>query len=189
MKNVSKFVVFILVAIIIIVIGIIFFKQMKKNDGNKIASEGIETIEKYKALENLSEEESDLNLSSFIESKYYIVLLDNIVYHKDELDKFIKNVNSNISDKITIVQVTYGEEIIIKDVEFAKDKFIIKIDNRWGGDLSKENRKIVANEYDAKSYKLDKEKIIDKSNNSKTYYKINLVKNNNLSLIYIYVII
>lgn len=183
MKNVLKYTLLILVIIIIIVVGVICFKQINEKNNNNKTQEGITTIEKYKPLEKLGENDSDFNLNNFIENKCYIVLEGNIVYHKKELDKFIENVNSNIPDKIRIIQYTSDYKYEFKDFEFNNGKFIIKIDNRWDPDLPEENRKIITNEYASKKYKLVKENI--KNNNLKTYDKINLVSKNNSDSIYI----
>ena len=179
MKNILKFVLFILVVIVIIVIGLLYFKQ-QGNSTNTVATE------KYKALEDLREEDSDLNLSSFIENKYYIVMQDNIVYHKEELNKFIENVNLNIPDKIRIVQADYGNnKFELKDIEFTKDKFIVKTDNRWDGNLPTEDRKIITNEYEVNNYSLVKEPKYSDNTHLSTFYEINLAGNNNLSSIYL----
>ena len=54
---------------------------------------------------------------------------DCIIYHKDELDNFIANVNSNIPDVIRVVQYSSDEKnSFIKDIKFTKNKFIIKDD-------------------------------------------------------------
>jgi len=110
---------------------------------------------------------------------------DGIFYNIDELDKFIINVNANISDIIRIVQYTSSGQIIFKDIEFTKDKYIVKIDNRWDGYLSAEDKKIITNEYDANNYKLIKDNTPYQTNNSRNYYKINLVSNDNLEKIYL----
>ena len=173
--------VFILIIIVILIIGIIVFKQIQEN----VAPKTIEFSEKYKPLEDLGNEDTDFNLSNLIKNKYYIVLENDTVFNKSELDNFIEHTNSNIPDQIRIIQVTLEGKIIIKDIIFTGDKFIIKDDNRWSGNIEAENEKITTNEYDVKTYKLVKEDMQNVSNNLVTYYKINLVSNNNSNSIYL----
>lgn len=175
-----KFILFVLL-IILIIIGIIIFKQGKEN----IPPKSIELSEKYLALEELGKDDSDFSLSTLIEDKYYIVLENNTVYNKSELDKFIENTNLNVVDQIRIFQVRFEGNVIIKDIIFTGNKFIIKEDNRWNGDYETKDRKIITNKYDTKNYKLVKENVQNIDNNLETYYKINLVQNNNLNSIYL----
>ena len=177
MVKTLKIVVFILIIIVIIIIGIIVFKQIQGN----VAPKTTELSEKYKPLEDLGNEDADFYLSNLIENKYYIVLENDTVFNKSELDNFIEHTNSNIPEQIRILQVTIEGEIIIKDIIFTGDKFIIKDDNRWSGNIE---GKIITNEYDAKTYKLVRENMQSVSNNL-TYYKIKLVSNNNSNSMYL----
>jgi len=181
MKKIIKLGLVILIILVIIIIGIIVLKQIKEN----ITPNTMGLSEKYTALEDLGKDDSDFSLSSLIENKYYIVLENNTVFNKSELDKFLEHTNSNIPDQIRTFQVTLRGNVIIKDIIFTGDKFIIKDDNRWNGDVETEDRKIITNEYDVKTYKLAKENMQNISNNLHEYYKINLVPNSNSNSIYL----
>lgn len=189
----SKIIILIIILLIVVLICTMYIidrNRMKNNKpvvfstwGYDYAPPLVETVTKYKPLEELTLE--DFYLTNLMKSKYYIVMEDNIVYYKDEADKFIENVNLNIPDKLRIIQITSDLEITIKEIEFTKGKFIIRTDNRWDVDLEKESRKIFTNEYKTKKYKLVKENIKSKDNNVKTHYDIKLVSNNNSDSVYV----
>ena len=193
MKNISNIIFISSIIIIIISITIIVFKYIEFSSNNNFEKEDLSLLEKYTPLENLTS--NDFDLKSCVENNYYTLINSNlyydetndfIVYHKDELDKFITNVNSDIPDVIRIVQHSNNErESFIKELSFTKDKFILKNDYRWFGNFSEEDKKIVTTKYNAKDYKLiiDSTPIINEG--AKTYYKINLISNNNSDLIYL----
>ena len=194
MKSMPKILLIVPIVIIIISIGIISFKYLESTSNkDKVEQGNTNFTEKYTPLENLTS--NDFDLMSCLKNNYYTLISseisysgtnDFIVYYKDELDSFIANVNSNIPDVIRVVQYGSDEkESFIKDIEFNKDKFIVKNDYRGFGDFSEEDRKIVTNEYDAKKYKLivDSTPIVNEG--AKTYYNINLVPNNNSEPIYL----
>ena len=194
MKSMPKILLIVSIVIIIISIGIISFKYIESTSNkDKVEQGNTNFTEKYTPLENLTS--NDFDLMSCLKNNYYTLISseisysgtnDFIVYYKDELDSFIANVNSNIPDVIRVRQYGSDEkESFIKDIEFNKDKFIVKNDYRGFGDFSEEDRKIVTNEYDAKKYKLivDSTPIVNEG--AKTYYKINLVPNNNSEPIYL----
>lgn len=105
----------------------------------------IKNDEKYVKLENI---ELDYDLAKMVEDKCYILGNSNTVYHIEELDNFIKNVENDIPDEIRIVQYTVEGQPILTNLEYTKDKFILKIDNRRDGYATTEDRKIITNEYD-----------------------------------------
>ena len=193
MKNITKIIVIICIIVIIISVGIIVFKYIQQTSNINIPGEEMANLEKYTPLEELTS--NDFDLMSCLKNNYYTLIgsdisysgtNDFVVYHKDELDNFIANVNSNIPDVIRVIQYSSDEKnSFIKDIEFTKDKFIVKNDYRGFGDFLEKDRKIVTNEYDAKKYKLiiDSTPIVNEG--AKTYYNINLVSNNNSDLIYL----
>lgn len=193
MKNISNIIFIPSIIIIIISIGIIIFKHIEFSSTNNFEKEDLSLLGKYTPLENLTS--NDFDLKSCVENNYYTLINSNlyydetndfIVYHKDELDKFITNVNSDIPDVIRIVQYSNNEsEAFIKELSFTKDKFILKNDYRWFGSFSEEDRKIVTTEYNAKDYKLIIDSTPISNEGAKTYYKINLISNNNSGLIFL----
>ena len=148
--------------------GIFAFKESyrEKYENTK------ETInKKYTDLEDVK---IDYNFAQMVEDKCYIVMNSNIVYHIEELDDFIKNVENNISDEIRIVQYTIEEQPVLTNLEYRDNKFILKVDNRRDGYASKKDKKITTNEYDAEKYKLVKGNTPNNITDLKTYYSLEL---------------
>ena len=196
MKSMPKILLIVSIVIIIISIGIISFKYIESTSNKDKVEQGNTNItEKYTAIEDL--DINNLYLTNFIANYYYNYTFINsellnditgdfIVYHKDELDNFIVNVNSNTPDMIRVIEANIDDGIsFIKDIEFTGDKYIVKADYRLNEALPDEDKKIITNEYDAKKYKLIVDSTPNKIENSKTFYKINLVSNNNSDLIYL----
>lgn len=129
---------------------------------------------KYIELENIPLGSLNYGLSEMIEDRYYIVMNSNTVYHKEELDKFIENVENNMPDKIRIVQYTIEGQPILTDLEYIDNQFILKVDRRWDGYASEEDKKITVNEYDSSKYKLVKDNTPNVITNLKTYYSLDL---------------
>ncbi len=131
----------------------------------------IKNDEKYVKLENI---ELDYDLAKMVEDKCYILGNSNTVYHIEELDNFIKNVENDIPDEIRIVQYTVEGQPILTNLEYTKDKFILKIDNRRDGYATTEDRKIITNEYDKNQYTLVKSDTPKEQIKLKTYYSLDL---------------
>ena len=177
MKNITKIIVIICIIVIIISVGIIVFKYMQQTSSSNIPSEEMADLEKYTQLEELTS--NDFDLKSCIINNYYTIIEtdemynnsenDCIIYHKDELDNFIANVNSNIPDVIRVVQYSSDEKnSFIKDIKFTQDKFIIKDDYRF---FSNREKGIVTNEYSTKDYKFVIDENPIKNENAKVYYR------------------
>ena len=126
---------------------------------------------KYVALEDVK---LDYNLANMVEDKCCILMNSDIVYHIEELDNFIKNVENNIADEIRIVQYTIEGQPILTDLEYENNKFILKIDNRRDGYAAEEDKRINKKEYNAIKYKLVREDITNDITDSKSYYSLNL---------------
>lgn len=129
------------------------------------------TNQKYIELENVP---LDYNFAQMVEDRCYIVTNSNTVYHIEELDNFIKNVENNITDEIRIVQYSIEGQPILTNLEYRDNKFILKIDNRRDGYVSEKEKKITTNEYDAEKYKLVKGNIPNNITDLKTYYSLDL---------------
>ena len=192
MKNITKIIVIICIIVIIISVGIIVFKYMQQTSSSNIPSEEMADLEKYTQLEELTS--NDFDLKSCIINNYYTIIEtdemynnsenDCIIYHKDELDNFIANVNSNIPDVIRVIQYSSDEKnSFIKDIEFTQDKFIIKDDYRF---FSNREKGIVTNEYSTKDYKFFIDENPIKNENAKVYYRTYLKNNENSNLIYLF---
>lgn len=182
MKNVLKVVLLVIIFISIVFIGYYYFRYKNEN----IVLPRTEFLaRKYIELEDLNKNGVGLNLTNFIENKYYLVMDTGVVYNRDELDKFVSNVNSNVSDYIRIVQNFGNGQPIIKDIQFTGNSYIIKTDNRWNESFLKEDRKIIVNEYDAQKYKLVIDSTKNKFDDYKIYYRINLIANDNSDIIYL----
>ena len=192
MKNITKIIVIICIIVIIISVGIIVFKYMQQTSSSNIPSEEMADLEKYTQLEELTS--NDFDLKSCIINNYYTIIEtdemynnsenDCIIYHKDELDNFIANVNSNILDVIRVVQYSSDEKnSFIKDIKFTQDKFIIKDDYRF---FSNREKGIVTNEYSTKDYKFVIDENPIKNENAKVYYRTYLKNHTNSNLIYLF---
>ena len=128
----------------------------------------------YEKLENVK---FDYSLPDMVEDKCYIVLDPKelyhkedlngfIVYHLEELDNFIENVQNNKPAEIRIVEYTPDEQQpILTNLQYQNNKFIMQIDNTRDGAAPQEDKKIVTNEYDASEYILDKDAESDNSSN------------------------
>lgn len=160
-----------LVIIILIISGVSgtllgMYKGMPKKDNIiKRQNNG-----KYTELENVK---LDYDLAQMIEDKCYIVMDSGAVYHTDELDNFIRNVENNISDEIRIVEYK-EEQPILTNLRYENNKFILKIDNRRNGYASTKDKKIITNEYDATKYKLIKENTPNNITDLRKHYSLNL---------------
>ena len=128
---------------------------------------------KYKPLEDVT---LDYDLADMIDDKCYIVMNSNTVYHIEELDNFIKNVENNIADEIRIVEYTKEDQPILTNLEYRNSKFILKVDNRRDGYAAERNKKITIKEYDATKYELVKENKPNAITDLKTYYPLKLKK-------------
>lgn len=126
---------------------------------------------KYVELEKLS---FDYDFAKMVEDKCYIVSRDNIVYHIDELNNFMKNVGDNIPDEIRVIDYTIEGQPILKNLEYKDNKFILKIDNTRDGYALQEDKKIITKKYDAKNYELVKAQTPNPITNLKTYYSLDL---------------
>lgn len=168
------------VKIIFVIIGIVLIsvltylgvtkviqnENIKQNEQSKI-----ENSKKYEKLEDMP---LDYDFVKMVEDKCYIVTNSNVVYHIEQLDNFIKNVESNIPDEIRIVQYTIEGQPILTNLEYTKDKYILKRDARRDGYAAQEDKKITTTEYDASVYKLIKENTPNKITDLKTAYSIDL---------------
>lgn len=152
MNKLNKILLVILIVLLMFFCGVIGFKIAEniygKNENDNVV-ENDDKVAKYTPLEDLYEANGSLNFISFLENKYYILMDNETVYNIDEVDKFLENVENNVSDVIRICCYERGMLKTIKDVEYISDyKFIIRTDNRWDATLEKEDRKIVVNEYE-----------------------------------------
>ena len=130
-----------------------------------------EKTSKYRALEDV---ESDYDLAKMIEDKCYIVMNSNVVYHIEELDNFIKNIENKKEDEIRIVEYTIEGQPIITNLEYKDNKFILKTDNRRDGFSAEEDKRIFTNEYDASKYTLVKSETSSRVLKQKTFYELSL---------------
>ena len=158
----------IILVVILICLGII---RVVRNSNNQNEEQKIENSTNYIELEKVP---LDYNFADMVEDKCYIVTNSNTVYHIEQLDKFIKNVEENIPDEIRIVEYTIEGQPILTNLEYTKDKFVLKIDTRRDGYATIEDKKITTTEYDASKYKLVKESTANNITNLKTYYPISL---------------
>jgi len=169
----------ILIILCLILIGVISIKYIQENDRKNedviILNKNEEKL-KYKPLEEVKEE--DLELGKLIESKYYVQYDPGIEYNSKELYKFIENVNSNVQDIIRIVNYT-GFGVVIKDVEFTIDKYVIKTDTRWSLKNIQKDEDILIEEYSASDYKLVTEQQNFPYPVKKINYKFKLLANDN----------
>lgn len=142
-----------------------------KEEINKNSNRETQNSQKYMKLEDV---EVDYDLAKMVEDRCYILMNSNTVYHIEELDNFIKNVENNVSDEIRIVQYTIEGQPILTNLEYKDNKFILKIDSRRDGYASEEDKKITTKEYDATKYKLVKGNIPNVVTDLKTYYSLDL---------------
>lgn len=161
-------------------------------DGGNVDSEGNNL--KYKKLEDV---ELDYDLAQMVEDKCYIVLKSNktnnrdvldkfIIYNIEELDNFIKNVESKKSDEIRIVEYTPDEQQpILTNLQYKDNKFIMQIDNRRDGVARQEDKKIVTTEYDSSEYVLSEGE--EHSNESNTQKSHELILKSNKSNITVFI--
>lgn len=129
------------------------------------------TKQKYTNLEDIA---FNYNFAQMVEDKCYIVTNYNAVYHIEELDNFIKNVENNIPDEIRIIQYSIEGEPILTNLEYKDNKFVLKLDNRRDGYISEQDKKIITNEYNAEEYKLIKGNTPNNITKLKTYYSLDL---------------
>lgn len=134
-------------------------------------SKEIVNNQKYTDLEDVN---IYYGVAEMVEDKCYIVMNSNIIYHIEELDKFIKNVENNIADEIRIVEYSIEGQPILKNLEYRDNKFIFKIDNRRDRNASLEDKKITTNIYDIEEYKLVKGNTPNNITDLKTYYSLDL---------------
>ena len=162
----------IILGIILICLGVIRVVRNSNNENtNQNEEVKIENRTNYIELEKIP---LDYNFADMVEDKCYIVTNSNTVYHIEQLDKFIKNVEENVPDEIRIVNYTIEGQPILTNLEYTKDKFVLKNDTRRDGYATIEDKKITTTEYDASKYKLVKESTPNNVTNLKTYYQINL---------------
>lgn len=169
-------IIFIIIGVVIISIitYLVVTKIIQNNDNENIRENEqhkIENSKKYEKLENIP---LDYNFSKMVEDKCYIVTNSNAIYHIETLDNFLKNVENDIPDEIRIVQYTIEGQPIITNLEYTKDKYILKFDRTRDGYASKEDKKITTTEYDATKYKVVKGNIPNKITDLKIYYSIDL---------------
>ena len=145
-----------------------FKKEIIKNSNSK--TEDMYKV-KYEKLENI---ELDYDLAKMVEDRCYILMNSNTVYHIDELNNFIKNVENHVSDEIRIVQYTIEGQPILTNLEYKDNKFTLKIDSRRDGYASEEDKKITTKEYDATKYKLVKGNTPNVVTDLKTCYSLEL---------------
>lgn len=126
---------------------------------------------KYVELENL---ELDYDFAQMVEDRCYILTNSNAVYHLEELDNFIKNVENKNADEIRIIEYTIEGQPVITNLEYTGDKFILKNDWRRDAWAVEEDRKIVTTEYDASKYVLVKSETSSDITNLKTYDELSL---------------
>lgn len=129
------------------------------------------TKQKYRDLEDV---ELDYDFAQMVEDKCYIVMDSGVVYHADKLDNFIRNVENNIADEIRIVGYSIEEQLILTNLEYKDNKFILKFDNRRDRYASPEDKKITKTEYDAEEYKLVKGNTPNNITDLKIYYSLDL---------------
>lgn len=126
---------------------------------------------KYIELENTK---INYNLAKMVEDKCYIVMNSNVVYHIEELDSFIQNVENQIPDEIRIVQYTKEGQPILTNLEYKDNHFILKIDTRRDGYAEKKDKKITTMEYDIARYTLVKGNEPNQVTDLKTSYTLDL---------------
>lgn len=79
----------------------------------------IETEMEYKKnIESLPE---DYTLEQAVEDNCVVLTNNEKIYNKDELDRFIQNVNNNIPDFIRVVCFTVEGDMIITDIKFNNE--------------------------------------------------------------------
>ena len=151
-------------------------------------------VDSYKRLEDI---QGNYGLPEMVEDRCYVVYSSNmfsntnnldkyIVYHIDELDNFIKNVENKKSDEIRIVEyLDEDSPLIIKNLQYKDDKFIMQIDNRRNYNASQEDKKIITTEYDSTEYVLEKREMPDNEANVQKRYELILKSNKSDDTIYL----
>lgn len=187
MKTKSKIMIIMLAIIVLLLviftITIIGVKRTAKKPIKEpvIKEPSIQNV-KYEELENIP---LDYDFAKMVEDKCYIVMNGNTIYNVSQMENFVKNVKNSIADEIRIVQYTIEGEPIITDVEYTKEKFIIKHDSRRDHWSAEKDRIITTKEYDADKFELI---VSDKGNtvtNKRIDYLINLVSKTQKLDIYI----
>ena len=152
----SKKLKIIVLIIIIAIIGILLVYGIIKStqSDDEHIDNNIEVEDKlYADLETIP---LDYNFSQIVEDGCYIITNTGIVYNLKNLENFVNNVQNNVKDQIRIVQYTTEGQPVITDLEYTKDKFILKHDSRRDGFSAEEDRIIRTTEYDASNYELQK---------------------------------
>lgn len=181
MKKCIKIFFIILAILLIFIIADTIFRWEKYAPPEEIYEDSEANNLKYKKLEDV---QINYDLAQMVEDKCYIVLkpskinnrddLDKfIIYHIEELDNFIKNVENNKSDEIRIVEYTPDEQQpILTNLQYKDNKFIMQIDNRRDGAAQQEDKKIVTTEYDSSEYVLSKGKEHNNESNTQKSYEL-----------------
>lgn len=180
----EKLKIILLIVIILLVLGLLGYEIIK---GREIYSDPIDDDEVilepiYTDLESLP---LDYDFAQMIEDDCYIVTNSGVVYNLKNLNNFMKNVENNVKDQVRIIQYTIEGQPIITDLEYTKDKFILRHDSRRDGFSSNEDRIIKTTEYDASLYELQKSENTTTINENVTLCNIYLKEKDTENSIYI----
>lgn len=109
------------------------------------------------ALEDLPEKYS---FEDAVTDKCVISVHGMEIYNKDELDKFIENVNRNEPDFIRCINYTEEGDMIITDVEFEEDnRFKVALDTTRDNWMDSENRGYIYYKFSKLNIEEDDERI------------------------------
>lgn len=159
MEKKKKIILLITILIIILVLIIAVIATSIAIEDRKVGD--IYSKENYEAKSiryvELKDLPLDYNFTDMVADGCYIIMNTDIVYNVSKFEKFMKDVESNVPSEVRVVQWTVEGEPVITDLEYTKEKFIIKHDNRRDHFSIEKDRVISIEEYDTSKYKLIKE--------------------------------
>lgn len=107
------------ILIVLLVVGAIYmyYKLTTQNEPKEESPTDNKTYN-FKAIESLPE---DYTLDQAVEDNCVVLTNNEKIYNKDELDRFIQNVNNNIPDFMRVVCFTVEGDMIITDIKFNNE--------------------------------------------------------------------
>lgn len=180
----NKLKIIVLILLIIVVGALLVYEIVDSIQTENLPMYGQEEVQD-KLYADLELVPLDYNFSQIVEDGCYIITNTGIVYNLKSLENFVNNVQNNVKDQIRIVQYTTEGQPVITDLEYTKDKFILRHDSRRDGFSAEEDRIIKTTEYEASNYELQKGDEIRIINENVSLREIYLIEKDTKNSIYI----
>lgn len=175
-KNKIILLVTVLIAILLIITTAIALTSTRKDRENQTMDSKKNYEAKSKRYADLEDIPIDYNFVDMVGDGCYITMYTGVVYNASRLEEFTEDVERGIPNEIRVINWTVEGDLVILNLSYTKEKFVLKNDSRRDNFSAEKDRIIHTTEFDASKYKLVKEASKESTTNA-THEMVYLIAN------------